>query len=603
MAPHKRPRPLPPPPDHPIAASDEASLTGLDALAMLQQKQDPGIEKAGDDAQTISEKELALEAEERREGLELDESSFFLPCLFRSHRRCCFPADFYGRIGEVRSSDEEYDEANSPEYAIHFHHVSLSFAFVASLFPSAVIWFFDGILVALPDRWLGAIEDLKFLFVKVADVREIVRCPICLGIIRKTRTVMECLHRFCRECIDKSMRLGNNECPACRTHCASRRSLRDDPKYDALIAALYPDIDKYEEEELSFFEEERSRSQKIQLYIAETFQRQSEALGRKRSTTRASTSFGRKSQGSYLRGRGRKNIASDDTANADSDEEADANGNYGTKGSSATDEPSPDWRPKRPKEWGTPQSSPARTLGSVNVSSEENEDFEINREPVSASPLQSRSREILAWGKNGTRSQTRHNSSSSSNGRLVRGAMGKLADFLRNLEEVDEEFDVNVIMVPLDESMPNLEQPYLSCRQTLLITHLRQFIALQASAQPEEVEIFVRKPQEESLAVRSGSLVDNASTDFSTGLKILEGGESLGTLYASYTGDKGELVRFLHWCFGILSENSEVEKTQHCITCSFDLDDAKQVYTPNILEDIKPPLIVYLKSREIKKLV
>ncbi|KAG6484392.1 hypothetical protein ZIOFF_052907 [Zingiber officinale] len=516
MAPHKRPRPrprpLPPPPDHPIAASDEASLTGLDALAMLQQKKDSGIEEAGDDAQTISEKELAQEAEERREGMELDESSFFLPYLFRSHRRCCFPADFYGRIDEVRSSDEEYDETNSPE----------------------------------------------FLFVKVADVREIVRCPICLGIIRKTRTVMECLHRFCRECIDKSMRLGNNECPACRTHCASRRSLRDDPKYDALIAALYPDIDKYEEElfvlcseivspivwlqELSFFEEERSRNQKIQLYIAETFQRQSEALGRKRSTTRASTSFGRKSQGSYLRGRGRKNIASDDTANADSDEEADANGNYGTKASSATDEPSPDWRPKRPKEWGTPQSSPARTLGSVNVSSEENEDFEINREPVSASPLQSRSREILAWGKNGTRSQTRHNSSSSSNGRLVRGGMGKLADYLRNLEEVDEEFDVHVIMVPLDESMPNLEQPYLSCRQTLLITHLRQFIALQASAQPEEVEIFVRKPQDESLAVRSGSVVDNASTDFSTGLKILGGGESLGTLYASYTGDKGELV-------------------------------------------------------------
>lgn len=112
---------------------------------------------------------------------------------------------------------------------------------------------------------------------------------ILVGIIRKTRTVMECLHRFCRECIDKSMRLGfvlklpsstlsshrfvvgywfisckfllfnfllsldwfycsNNECPACRTHCASRRSLRDDPNFDALIAALYPDIDKYEEQ-------------------------------------------------------------------------------------------------------------------------------------------------------------------------------------------------------------------------------------------------------------------------------------------------------------------------------------------------------------------
>lgn len=43
----------------------------------------------------------------------------------------------------------------------------------------------------------------------------------------------------------------NNECPACRTHCASRRSLRDDPNFDALIAALYPDIDKYEEEVLN----------------------------------------------------------------------------------------------------------------------------------------------------------------------------------------------------------------------------------------------------------------------------------------------------------------------------------------------------------------
>jgi len=45
----------------------------------------------------------------------------------------------------------------------------------------------------------------------------------------------------------------NNECPACRTHCASRRSLRDDPNYDALIAAIYPDIDKYEEEVICIF--------------------------------------------------------------------------------------------------------------------------------------------------------------------------------------------------------------------------------------------------------------------------------------------------------------------------------------------------------------
>jgi len=39
-----------------------------------------------------------------------------------------------------------------------------------------------------------------------------------------------------------------NECPICRAHCPSELSLRDDPNYDALIALLYPDIDKFEKE-------------------------------------------------------------------------------------------------------------------------------------------------------------------------------------------------------------------------------------------------------------------------------------------------------------------------------------------------------------------
>ena len=87
---------------------------------------------------------------------------------------------------------------------------------------------------------------------------------------------MGCLHRFCKECIDKSMRLGyftlslshsntlthinmsviftklfavrNKECPACRKHCASRRSLRDDLVFDKIIGSLFPDLEKYEKE-------------------------------------------------------------------------------------------------------------------------------------------------------------------------------------------------------------------------------------------------------------------------------------------------------------------------------------------------------------------
>jgi hypothetical protein len=35
-------------------------------------------------------------------------------------------------------------------------------------------------------------------------------CPVCLGFIRDAMAVMECLHRFCRECINSSLRLGYN---------------------------------------------------------------------------------------------------------------------------------------------------------------------------------------------------------------------------------------------------------------------------------------------------------------------------------------------------------------------------------------------------------
>ena len=30
---------------------------------------------------------------------------------------------------------------------------------------------------------------------------------LCEGVIRKTKIVMECLHRFCGECIEKAIRL------------------------------------------------------------------------------------------------------------------------------------------------------------------------------------------------------------------------------------------------------------------------------------------------------------------------------------------------------------------------------------------------------------
>ncbi|KAF3451449.1 hypothetical protein FNV43_RR07544 [Rhamnella rubrinervis] len=334
----------------------------------------------------------------------------------------------------------------------------------------------------------------EYIIVKLAEIRKEVQCPICLGIIRKTRTVMECLHRFCRECIDKSMRLGNNECPACRTHCASRRSLRDDPNYDALIAALYPDIDKYEEEELAFHEEEKARNKQIQASIAQTFRRQSEALGRKRTTAKATAAaFVRRSQGNYrnthLRGRRNYRTAAE---NQGSDDNEDGNGNDGSKDSSSADERT-ETRPKRCKRWGGARySQPSAAAGTDG--GDEN-DSDAKRETLGVTMGLAGSEKRFAWGKGGIRSHTRYGSTSGGNGKSTRNSrLSKLMDCLRNSEENADEFDIHLMLVSIDEKrIPSLQRPYLCCRPTLSVRHLCQYVALQTELQANEVGIYLVK--------------------------------------------------------------------------------------------------------------
>ncbi|KAF3635208.1 hypothetical protein FXO38_00239 [Capsicum annuum] len=322
-------------------------------------------------------------------------------------------------------------------------------------------------------------EKDEFITVKLSEIRKEVQCPICLGIIRKTRTVMECLHRFCRECIDKSMRMGNNECPACRTHCASRRSLRDDPNYDALIAHLYPDIDKYEEEELAFHEEEKTRNKQIQASIAQTLQRQSEALGRKR-TARAA----RRSQGSYRNLRGRRNFQGADHQISDAEE--DANHDVG-KDSSSADERSIGVKPKRHKKRaGRPSQASA--------ASDEN-DAETNQESFGACGGLIRCSEILAWGKGGMRSNNRHGSLGGGIGKVSRNSrVSKLIDSLSRADENQGKLEVNLMLVSLsEEDIPSLQRPYLCCQPTMEVKHLSQHVAQQTSVEVGEIDIVLIK--------------------------------------------------------------------------------------------------------------
>ncbi|XP_024983149.1 putative E3 ubiquitin-protein ligase RING1a isoform X2 [Cynara cardunculus var. scolymus] len=338
----------------------------------------------------------------------------------------------------------------------------------------------------------------SFVLVKLAEIRKEVQCPICLGIIRKTRTVMECLHRFCRECIDKSMRLGNNECPACRAHCASRRSLRDDPNYDALIAVLYPDIDKYEAEEFAFHEEEKARNKQlpaqIQASIAQTSRRQLEALGKKRTTAKATAAvFMRRSQGNTRNLRGRRNHKSSEPQGSDNEDDAD--NNDGGKFSSDADEPSSELRPKRHKRWrGARSSQPSLPSSSADGGCDENE-VEGTRDMTGISAGLVGSSEILAWGRGGMRSHTRHGSLSNSAGKSARNSrLSKLIDHLRKLPQNNDKLDIHLKLISLDEqNIPNLQHLYLCCSPTMSIIHVSQYVALEKGLQDDEIELLLVK--------------------------------------------------------------------------------------------------------------
>jgi len=76
-----------------------------------------------------------------------------------------------------------------------------------------------------------AIELLK------AMVEEF-ECSICLDHLTNTQISPACLHRFCGDCIKESLRKCNNECPTCRVHIPTKRTLRKDDQFDHIVSAL-----------------------------------------------------------------------------------------------------------------------------------------------------------------------------------------------------------------------------------------------------------------------------------------------------------------------------------------------------------------------------
>uniref|UniRef100_A0A2K5CA60 E3 ubiquitin-protein ligase RING2 n=1 Tax=Aotus nancymaae TaxID=37293 RepID=A0A2K5CA60_AOTNA len=89
------------------------------------------------------------------------------------------------------------------------------------------------------------LNDLEIV-VSPRSLHSELMCPICLDMLKNTMTTKECLHRFCADCIITALRSGNIECPTCWKKLVSKRSLRPDPNFDALISKIYPSRDEYE---------------------------------------------------------------------------------------------------------------------------------------------------------------------------------------------------------------------------------------------------------------------------------------------------------------------------------------------------------------------
>lgn len=108
------------------------------------------------------------------------------------------------------------------------------------------------------------------------------------------------------------------------------------------------------------------------------------------------------------------------------------------------DEPSNDEHHKeirqrrRKRRTGTRSSQPSSSV--ANSDGYPENDLEMSQENRGISPSLALNSEILAWGRGGARSHTRHGNANGCNTKISRNTrLSKLVDYLRNLEENNDE--------------------------------------------------------------------------------------------------------------------------------------------------------------------
>lgn len=84
--------------------------------------------------------------------------------------------------------------------------------------------------------------------------KDVFRCSICLSIFNEPVNIKNCLHKFCKKCIEDYNRKIKKECAICRTFIETRRHMRDDINMAKIISCFIKNVNSFNNQENDYIE-------------------------------------------------------------------------------------------------------------------------------------------------------------------------------------------------------------------------------------------------------------------------------------------------------------------------------------------------------------
>lgn len=105
------------------------------------------------------------------------------------------------------------------------------------------LWIDDDVYIYSPFK----VKTNPTIFTIPKCIVDCLKCPICLDVLSNpviTKVIyllfLQCMHRFCYDCLQAAMEKGKMSCPSCRRRIRTKRELGKDDSYSSLIRVLYP---------------------------------------------------------------------------------------------------------------------------------------------------------------------------------------------------------------------------------------------------------------------------------------------------------------------------------------------------------------------------